>query len=77
MCDYCGRSTIWNDLDNKDIKDFYKEDSQTLTVWEFGDSELVAEPMLVFHDVKNKARYGTFLIKYCPMCGRKLGTEYV
>lgn len=73
MCKYCQRATLDNDLDNEDIKDFYEPDSQTLTVWEFGDSELVTKPMLLFMDIRGKERFGTFLIKYCPMCGRKLG----
>ena len=72
MCEYCKRSTLGNDLDNKDIQDFYKKDIQTLQVWEWGDSEMVTEPMLLFMDT---TRFGTFLIKYCPMCGRKLGED--
>lgn len=73
MCKYCQKATLNNDFDNEDINDFYEKDSQTLTVWEYGDSELVTEPMLLFIDTKNRCRCGTFLIKYCPMCGRKLG----
>lgn len=75
MCEYCKRSTLDNDLDNKDIQDFYEKDIQTLQVWEHGDSEMVTEPMLLFMDIKNPTRFGTFLIKYCPMCGRKLGED--
>lgn len=72
MCEYCQKSTLGNDLDNKDIQDFYEKDIQTLQVWEWGDSEMVTEPMLLFMD---RTHFGTFLIKYCPMCGRKLGED--
>lgn len=71
-CKYCQISTLDNDLDNEDIRDFYNKDSQTLSVWEWGDSELITEPMLLFTDKKRGMHFGSFLINYCPMCGRKL-----
>lgn len=78
MCEYCQRSTLNNDLDNEDIKDFYYPNYQRLTVLEFGDSEQVTTPMLLFSELKDDrfwSAVGTFLIKYCPMCGRKLGDK--
>ena len=71
-CKYCQISTLDNYLDNEDIKDFYYPDSKTLTVWNFGDSEMITEPMLLYMDIKKETNFGSFLIKYCPMCGRKL-----
>lgn len=75
MCEYCQLSTLNNDLDNKDITDFYDKDSKTLTLWNYGDSEMITEPMLLFMDIRGKANFGSFVIKYCPMCGRKLDED--
>jgi hypothetical protein len=69
MCEFC-------EMDNNTpLKNEYAKIlkySYELTVFPDGDSWMITEPLLDLSDKTGNFK-AAFKIKYCPMCGRKLG----